>query len=289
MAKIIRKRQVKIVLSFLFVLIVFVIIRAPYREIKIYVIQSLARRVGIEISLTDSRLALPLGIELENLIIKTDTPKTKFISPRIDKLSLQLEAATIFSGARSINFEILNGGTGKGNLFFDNESLVLQLVAADLNIAGLQYGNQFKVKKGEISIDGNIDINSNILTGNASVSASGNSLLIYWSSPFLPEILVDRFSITANKKNKKIDLRISEMSGEGIKLEGQGKITLNEQLPGSRINLKAKVEIKNGENGALGSYLPFLEAFSGRKKDINVTINGRMFAPRISVNGKKVM
>lgn len=287
--KIIKRKQAIIAVFFLFIVILFLIVRAPYREIKIYAIKSLAKQAGVEISLTDSKLILPLGIELKNLMIRADTPEVKFASPRIDKLSLQFKLASIFSSTRSAKFKIVSGGTGKGNLIFDNESFTLQLDAANIDIAGLQYGDQFKVRRGEISINGDIYINRNILTGNASVTASGKSLLLEGTSPFLPEILIDKFNLFADKKNEKIDARVIEVSAEGIKLNGKGNIILNGQLPRSNINVNAKVDIKNGGKGAFGSYLPFVKAFSIGGRDINVKLYGNIAAPQILVNGKKVM
>jgi len=283
------KKKVKYALLFLFALLVFAIIRAPYRELKMSAVRSLAMRAGMEVSLAESRFILPLGIEIKDLIIKGNSPKGRFVSPRLEELSLRLKLSTLFSDSRLINFRIVSGGVGEGSALFGNDSLKLQLAAANISVAGLRYGDNFEVRRGRVSVNGNFDFESNHLTGDASVAASGNDLLVRGLSPLLPDISIDSISLKADKSGEKIKLGSIEADSEGLRLKGSGKVLLKGDLPGSRVDIKAKVDIRNGANGAFGTFLPFLGAFSARKGELELEVHGEARRPEVSVNGQKIL
>lgn len=268
-----------------FILLVF---RFPYGELKNWIIFEAGKKAGVQVVMSDSDILLPFGLAMSDVTFSSENPKTFFIAPRLEKLVFRMSPFTLFSDEKIIKFELVNGGKGKGQVNISGKSLTVNIDAEGIIMDGLSVGNTLAIDEGAINLSGGIEVFKELSLGEGALSLSVSGVLLQGVNPLLPEILVSQLNADIEKKGPQLLIKSLEADLQGIKLKGDGKITLNQNMKKSRLSLNADVDISGAKEGPLKDYLPFLMGMVGQRDRFNILLSGDLERPEVKLDGKSI-
>ena len=271
-------------LLFFFLLLV----RFPYGELKNWVIYEAGKQAGVQVVMSDSDILFPFGLAMADVTFSSENRATFFITPRLEKLVFRGSPFMLFSDEKVITFELVNGGKGKGQVSILDGGLSINIDTEEIKMDGLMVDNRLAIDEGIMSLSGKMEVYNEVSRGDADLALTVRGVLLRGVNPLLPEILISQLYAHAEKRGSQLLIKSLEADLQGIKVKGDGKITLNQNMKKSRLALKADVDISGAKEGPLKDYLPFLRSMVGQRDRFNILLSGDMDRPEIKLDGKRI-
>ncbi len=283
-----RRLNRKSVVAFLALVGFFILLRFPYGDLMRFAVERAGERAGVTITQSDVSYRFPLGIELEDVRIEGARGRQHFSSPLLETLRAGLNVTSLFSDKKVLSFYLIKGGEGRGTLLFDNKEISLEIDMKKLDMEGLSFGNNAFVDGGSISLSGTISIGHDPQKGGGQLSLSAENLILRGLSPLVPTLNVERLDANVEKSGETVSLKEMDALIEGVKLKGDGEVHLGKKLGGSRISIKAKLDVSGSKGGAMEGIVGMAKGMTGGKDNFNLGFSGTIDRPSVTIDGKKL-
>ncbi|MBE9504944.1 MAG: type II secretion system protein GspN [Proteobacteria bacterium] len=284
----INRRGGKFTAWFFLLFFFLLLVRFPYGELKSWAISEAGKKAGVQVVMSDSDFLFPFGLAITDVTFSSENPKTFFITPRLEKLVLRGSPFMFFSDEKVIEFELVNGGKGKGHVSISGGGLTVNIDTEEIKMDGLMVGNRLVIDEGTLSLSGNMEVYNEVSRGEGDLALTVRGVLLRGINPLLPEILISQLDAHAEKKGSQLLINSLKADLQGIKVKGDGKINLDQNMKKSRLALKADVDLSGAKEGPLKDYLPFLKGMVGQRDRFNVLLSGDLEKPNVKLDGKSI-
>lgn len=264
----------------------FFLMRFPFGEVKIWAISSAARAAQLDISLRDSSFLLPLGLELEDLIIVQKSGV--FVTPKIDALGIKINPFSLIGNRKELSFYITNGGRGSGSITLEKNRAIISIESKLIHIGGLEFEKEASVERGKVSISGDMTLSNDYREGEGSLHVGGSDLMLRNISPFAPALSLKEFSAKVEKKGATVNITSLSLDMEGLLFKGSGSVNLAKPFEKSALDLGGKVDLSNGSSGSLSAIVSMIRGITGGGDTFNLRLSGNINRPDVKINDKKL-
>lgn len=272
-------------LAFFLLLIFFAALRFPYSDLKLWALSAAGKKAGAEISASDISFLLPIGMEFEDLKFSGKVNGKRINFPDFKLIGFRFKLLSIFSDEKRVSFYVENGGKGEGELGLTASEAIINVAAENIDISGLSYGSDLDVESGEVTLKADAILFRDLLKSEGEIDLATKGLMLKGAAIFVPQLASDDFQILLKKQGSNLLVKSLTGNVEGVDIKGEGKITLNQDIVNSRINMKFSIDTSGSKNESI---VPLLGMVSGGAERLSVDLSGTLRRPKTLINGKKV-
>jgi len=260
--------------------------RFPLKEARNWAISTAASSAELDISLGDSSILLPLGLELESFVIAGKG--RALVTPHIDVLGVKANPFSLIGSRKKLSFYIINGGEGKGAIVIEEGKAEIGIEANLLDIGGLKLKNGAVIERGKVSIKGSITIEADYMKGKGSLHAEGSDMLIKNASLFAPELPLKKFTAKLDKNGATVMIKALALVMDGLQFNGQGTIKLAKPAQNSSLDLGGKIELSEASYSPLSGMISMIKGPADGGNNFTIHLSGTVKRPDLKINGKKL-
>lgn len=282
-----KKERRRYAALFIALFLLFFIARFPLKEARLWAISKAAASAELNISLGDSSLLLPLGLELENFAVAGK--KRPFVTPEIERFGIRANPISLIGGRKTFSFYIVNGGEGKGTVTLEDGRAEIAIDSTNIKTGGLRLENGASIEHGKISINGKATATADYMEGKGSLQVEGSDMLLKDASPFAPLLPLKEFSAKLEKNGANLKIKSLALAVDGLLFNGQGTVTLAKPATNSTLNLSGEVNLsKSSDSSPIYGLISMIRGMTGNEDSFTVQVSGTAMRPDLRINGKKL-